>query len=906
MKKLLLSGLTMLLTVSTYSQSLFPYLQSPTPTSIFITWKTNTNTTPSVQFGTSASSLTSTTTGSASQFTDAGYSGNYFYNTVQLINLIPNTKYYYKIVSGAQSSVVNSFKTLPNPGEASTVDGHIRFLIMGDNQLIAPRYDSIVSAAKRKVFEKWGGDASDNVSLTFMVGDQVDLGNLTQYENIHFAKNKALSGSVPIQTTVGNHETYGALGMSAYYSHFYLNGLSYQGISSGTENYYAIQAGNTLFISLSSEHTGTDQFTWLQSVMTATESDSTVDWVFTFSHRPYESEQYVGDISTWIKNTAVPYCMNFEKYMMHVGAHHHIYSRGQFKDKPVYNIISGGSAWDQYWGMATEQDFDYIQKTLSNWLYQIVDVDVTNGKIDVESYSIGSIYQWKNNQLMDEFHRYKNQPEPNQPTITTNFGDSLQLPFLIQSSAFSTSTAELLNTTEFQIAQTSDFSVLERDDLRDFENLFGQVPGENPDTTIDLNLNVDILQLNLPVASLQNGTHYVRVRHRDRNLEWSDWSPAKSFVVYNSFTTGPYVAVDSNEYHLGSPIIANYANGPGNSTDWVGTYKVGQTPGGTPSTVWDYVSGVSGTMTFAGSAITQSDLYFAGFFENDGYSEIATRDTFYYGKIPVITSDTNAYALGSTVPLYVSQAPAVADSIEVLKVGFSHGVNPSAFWQAVNQQNDTLFATGLPLGYYSTKYYFKGEQVIGEPFFFQVGDTITGLWTDQSVYELGDDIIATWTDAPGIVKDWLGIYQAGANPNIDPLLSYNYFDGQAFGTKVLSDTMVPSNAGDYFIVMFTNDSYTEVSNRVNFTIIDPSLGMNEKLADGISICPNPTENLSIIKSDYPIVEISLLDATGKVIYKTENVNNQQFSLLTQDLPVGIYTVQIQSRKLFTYKLVVSK
>ena len=73
---------------------------------------------------------------------------------------------------------------------------------------------------------------------------------------------------------------------------------------------------------------------------------------------------------------------------------------------PTYNIISGGTAWDQYWGSTTEQDFDDVQKTICNWIYQIVDIDVTNGKMDIESYSIGSVDKWKNNQLMDEFHRY--------------------------------------------------------------------------------------------------------------------------------------------------------------------------------------------------------------------------------------------------------------------------------------------------------------------------------------------------------------------------------------------------------------------------------------------------------------------------------------------------------------------
>ncbi len=220
---------------------------------------------------------------------------------------------------------------------------------MGDNQLRnVPRYDSLVSAAKRKIIEKYGGSPEESIAMTFMVGDQVNIGTLDQYENVHFIKNRELSKHLAIQTTVGNHETYGTLGMSAYYDHFYLDGFNYQGISSDTENYYAYQAGNVLFLSLSSEHTGAQQSSWLQSVINAAVNDNTVDWIISLSHRPYQAEQYVGDISPWVRNTAVPMLTTSDKFILHIGAHHHLYHRGQLKDSPVYNIISGGTAWDQY------------------------------------------------------------------------------------------------------------------------------------------------------------------------------------------------------------------------------------------------------------------------------------------------------------------------------------------------------------------------------------------------------------------------------------------------------------------------------------------------------------------------------------------------------------------------------
>ena len=617
------------------AQTVYPYLQSCTPTSIYITWKTSSNTQSLVQYGLSPTTLNTSVNGTNQIWTDAGYSNNYYYHTVQLTNLSPNTKYYYKVTSGSANSSVCNFKTLPNPGNAATSNGHIRFLIMGDNQIKAePRYDSLMSAAKRKLSQKYLGDPCDNVSLIFNVGDQVDVGTLDHYENVHFAKSKLLCPYVPIQTTVGNHELYGTLKMAAYYNHFYYDQFSYKNISSGSEDYYALQAGPVLFLSLTTENSDVNsaQFSWIQKVITAANDDPTVQWIISMGHRPYQAEQYVGDISSWVRNTVVPYLTTSNKYVLHIGAHHHLYARGQLKDKPIYNVISGGTAWDQYWGMAEEQDMDDVQKTISNWIYNIIDVDVKNARIDVESYSIGSIYRWKNNELMDQFHRYKNKPAPTQPTITNSFPSSVTLPYTVNSSNFDSSAGELLNSTEFQFSQTSDFSATEKTIYRDYEDLFGK--GSSPDISVDVNAGVNILNYTIPANAIPNGLHYVRVRHRDRNLAWSNWSDSKSFTIINSVVGVPSIKTDKTTYDLTNTINVTYSNGTGSSTDWIGIYKKGDKPGSVGTTQWKYVTGVSGVLAFP--ALSSAGEYFIGYFSSNGYTEIAPRVNIYAGAVATV------------------------------------------------------------------------------------------------------------------------------------------------------------------------------------------------------------------------------------------------------------------------------
>lgn len=900
----------------TFGQTLFPYLQNPTPNSMIVNWKTASNNETTVMYGNSPTNLNVTVTGTTNIFSDTGYNNNYYYHTAKITNLQPNTKYYYKIKTGASESEVYNFRTLPLAGQPATADGKIRFLIMGDNQIKAePRYDTLTLNAFKKLKQKFGAnsDPSDNVALTFMVGDQVDVGTLDHYENVHFKKNTKLSPYLPIQTTVGNHETYGSLGMNSYYAHFYIDEITYKGISSGNENYYAQQAGNVLFVSLSSEHTGSAQQTWLQQVLNEANNDTTVDWIISLSHRPYQAEQYVGDISPWVRNNAVPLLVTSNKYLMHVGAHHHLYHRGQLKNTPNYQIISGGTAWDQYWGMSNEQDFDDVQKTLTDWTYQIVEVDVTNGKVDVECYSIGGIYTKKYNEKIDTFHRYKNQPKPAKPSITNTFTGPITLPLTLDGSAFSSSNGELLNTTQFLISKAPDFSVIDKEFYRDYENWFGKDGNGNPDLTKNLNAGVDITKANFAANSISNGTYYAKVRYRDRNLEWSDWSDVKQFEVTGSVVSNPTFTLNKTEYLQNEPITATFTGGPGNQQDWVGIYKKGQNPATVTSQVYAYTNGqTAGTVNF-NTGLANKGQYFAGFFANNGYTEITPRKNFYVGPKVQLQATSDVYPVGGTVIINYSNGPnLVKDWIGIYKMGQVPGTNTSIKWSYVNAASGTLNFTGLPKGYYYAQYYLEdGYTPIGDKIFFKVGDIVTELWINKPVYTLGESITASWTDSPGIIKDWLGIYPQSIQTPDDNFTSYTYFDGITQGTKTITGNVngVPTTPGNYYMVMFTNDSYTEVSNRVQFQVTSPTLGTDEvknSTEKNVILYPNPSKpgEPTFIKSDYPIEKIELVSASGELLYESKNIHNQRFSLVNENLPKGVYFVKVHTRKLFTLKLII--
>jgi hypothetical protein len=81
----------------------------------------------------------------------------------------------------------------------------------------------------------------------------------------------------------------------------------------------------------------------------------------------------------------------------------------------------------------------------------------------------------------------------------------------------------------------------------------------------------------------------------------------------------------------------------------------------------------------------------------------------------------------------------------------------------------------------------------------------------------GSDFTVHFSNGPGIPKDWIGIFKEGETPGVNVLTAYLYFDGAASGSVTFHLPDLPP--GNYFVAMFTNDSYTEVSNRVTFTIL---------------------------------------------------------------------------------------
>lgn len=793
-----------------------PYLQTVSDSSIWITWKTSTPSSSQVRYGTNSTHLTELATGE-----EVELSGTYYWHSVQLKGLEANTLYSYQVVSGDKESEVYRFRTAPRQGGTTPM----RILLMGDHQIkTRSGYEWLMQAAKRKVEEKYG-NVEENINMIMNIGDQVDVGTLEQYEMIHLNKSSLLSPYLPIMTAVGNHETYSDPGMATYAAHYHYEDLEYKGVKSGTENYYAYQIGRILFVVLSTEHTGSEQKAWVRKVVDAVKADDSVDFMISVNHRPIQAEQYIGDISAWVRNEIVPILSETSKHVLNYGGHHHLYHRGQLTDYPLYHIINGAASWDQLWGMSSEQDYSDVQKTIDYWGYQILEFDFDKREMKADCYAIGNRDIVTDNILIDSFHRRLGQDVPEAPVLAS-VNDTIALPYTFEGSEYRTKSGEVLNTVQYQIATVKDFSSLALNEVCDVEDFYGST-GKPLHIPVDKNENLDITKLTVGERKLKNGSYYVRMRYRDENMEWSGWSDTLSFVIKGSIDGDPGISMNIKQTLPGKEFTVEYQYAPEGQNAWVGIYRKFDKPGSsTLSTKWAYTQGSSGKLTFT---LTDSDEYYAVLFEDGGYKEITPRIPFFVGSEVKFSTDKTVYEVGEPIKITYSNAPALeSDWFGVYRMGKSPGDSGvySDSWLYVPvgvADGEMTLATGvgtaysLPKGYYYLNYLTRGYYF--EPFdrhYFSVGSEISSVWADTLQFAPGEDIQIHYSDGPGTPKDWLGFFEEGKVVGTDELDGFYYTYGATDGTIVVpAGTLKPA---DYFVSLYINDSYDEVSGRIHVSV----------------------------------------------------------------------------------------
>jgi len=299
-----------------------PYLQTGTPTSVIVRWRTGGANEGVVRYGSDPLNLT------LSRFESAVRTEH----AVPLTGLSPETKYYYTIGTPTATLAGDGsyfFVTSPVPAAPKP----IRIWVLGDSGT-----KNANAAAVRDAYLQLPN--APRTDLWLMLGDNAySDGTDLEYQAAVFDMYPTLLRQSVLWPTLGNHDGHTADSASQsgpYYDIFTLpkNGEA-GGVPSGTEAYYSFDYGNIHFICLESYETDRSpsgaMMQWLEADLQLNDKP----WIIAFWHHPpYTKGTHDSDTESRhidMRQYALPILEQYGVDLV-LGGHSHNYERSYLID----------------------------------------------------------------------------------------------------------------------------------------------------------------------------------------------------------------------------------------------------------------------------------------------------------------------------------------------------------------------------------------------------------------------------------------------------------------------------------------------------------------------------------------------------------------------------------------------
>ena len=509
-----------------------PYLQDAGPHTISILWGTDGDEESIVEWG-----LTDSLGNKTIGITDS-IVGPARVHEVSLENLERFTKYYYRVKTGAVISEVFHFKTPPFASDHQP----FRIVAMSDMQKDNANPDKFQEVVEEGVLqyleEKFGGDLVDNLALVMIPGDLVVTGtNLDQWKNDFFNPSEKLLSYVPVYPVLGNHE-----GNSPYFFTYFK--LPENGTPDFEEHWWYKDYANVRIIGLNSNgpFDSQEQLDWLQNLLDNSCSADSIDFVFAQLHHPHKSELWTpgaSDFTGEVISLLEQFTTDCGKPSIHLFGHTHGYSRGQSRDhKHLWiNVATAGGAIDN-WGEFS--NFDYDEFSVSQDEYGFVMVEITNDddpKLLIKRINRGDELTTLDNYVSDSVGIRLNPSEVNIPQPIYPMNEEV-IPECVTLMAGDFSAPNIEAThgqTHWQVTDIQNgFNNPIVESWRNFENWYYEINTQEGDDLTDED-----------ITRLEAFSSYLwRVRYRDKEMNWSDWTEPASFTTSAS-NISPNLLVNS-------------------------------------------------------------------------------------------------------------------------------------------------------------------------------------------------------------------------------------------------------------------------------------------------------------------------------------------------------------------------
>jgi len=514
---------TVLLISICYSQSfnVKPYLQNMTPTSVHVMWETTSNDESTLHWG-ETPELGQTATGEANSIINS-----FFIHDVHLTDLDPNTRYYYRTVTGSLESQVFDLVTPFGSGSESS----LRIVAMSDMQKDWNNYNKFQEIINQGILSylEVGDDLllTDALDLVLIPGDLVDNGNdHGQWSDHFFGPSEPLFSHIPLYPVLGNHE----YNSSYYFSYF---NLPDNGTPGYQEHWWWADFSNVRVIGLDSnwDYQLAVQLDWLENTLDVSCSDPNIDFVFAQLHHPHRSELWVpgetsftGDVIELLEQ----FTSDCGKPSIHFFGHTHGYSRGQSIDHrhAMVNVATAGGAID-YWGEYLQADYPEYSVSQDEWGFVLLEVEAgTDPQFTLKRISRGDDYVPMDNVLRDEFTIRMNNASPTTPHPVYPIGDEVPPDLTwLWASEYADSDNDGHGFSQWQIST----------DCVDFQDPVVDLYESHENWYYDTNTQEGNSLNNQLITGLDGEMEYCwRVRYRDKGLQWSEWSEPCSFTTSQS------------------------------------------------------------------------------------------------------------------------------------------------------------------------------------------------------------------------------------------------------------------------------------------------------------------------------------------------------------------------------------